>query len=38
LFGKIINAQDMIAQIMANRQHRVLKSALQSMVTAFIPI
>lgn len=38
LFGKIINAQDMIAQIMANRQHRVLKSALQSMVTAFIPL
>ncbi|MDP7536787.1 MAG: hypothetical protein QF470_03045 [Methylococcales bacterium] len=38
LFGKIINAQDMIAQIMANRQHRVIKSTLQSMVTAFIPI
>jgi len=38
LFGKIINAQDMMAQIMADRSHRSIKNVIQSVVTAFIPI
>lgn len=38
LFGKMINAQDMIAQIMADRSHRQIKNVLQSIATAFIPI
>ncbi len=38
LFGKMINAQDMLAQIMADRTHRQIKNTLQSMITAFIPI
>jgi len=38
LFGKMINAQDMLAQIMANRTHRQIKNTLQSLITAFIPI
>jgi hypothetical protein len=38
LFGKMINAQDMIAQIMADRTHRQIKNVLQSLATAFIPI
>lgn len=38
LFGKIINAQDMIAQIMADRNHRQIKNVIQAIATAFIPI
>lgn len=38
LFGKMINAQDMMAQIMADRSNRTIKNVLQSLVTAFIPI
>ncbi len=38
LFGKMINAQDMLAQIMADRSHRQIKTVIQSLVTAFIPI
>lgn len=38
LFGKMINAQDMMAQIMADRTNRTIKNVLQTLVTAFIPI
>jgi len=38
LFGKMINAQDMMAQIMADRSNRTIKNVLQSLVMAFIPI
>ena len=38
LFGKIINAQDMLAQIMADRSHRQIKNVIQSLLTAFIPL
>jgi hypothetical protein len=38
LFGKAINAQDMMAQIMADRSNRTIKNVIQSVVTAFIPI
>ena len=38
LFGKMINAQDMIAQIMADRSHRQIKKVIQAIATAFIPI
>jgi len=38
LFGKMINAQDMIAQIMADRSHRQIKNVIQAIATAFIPI
>ncbi|MGR9071593.1 MAG: hypothetical protein ACU833_00860 [Gammaproteobacteria bacterium] len=38
LFGKLINAQDMIAQIVADRTHRGIKTVIQSVATAFIPI
>ena len=38
LFGKMINAQDMMAQIIADRSHRQIKNVIQSLVTAFIPI
>ena len=38
LFGKMINAQDMMAQIVADRSNRTIKNVLQSLVTAFIPI
>lgn len=38
LFGKMINAQDMIAQIMADRTHRQIKNVIQHIATAFIPI
>jgi len=38
LFGKMINAQDMMAQIMADRSNRTIKNVLQSLITAFIPI
>jgi hypothetical protein len=38
LFGKMINAQDMMAQIMADRSNRTIKNVLQALVTAFIPI
>ncbi len=38
LFGKIINAQDMIAQIVADRTHREIKNVIQTLVTVFIPI
>ena len=38
LFGKMINAQDMMAQIMADRSNRTIKNVIQSLVTAFIPI
>ena len=38
LFGKIINAQDMLAQIMADRNHRQIKNVIQAVATAFIPI
>jgi hypothetical protein len=38
LFGKMINAQDMMALIMADRSNRTIKNVLQSLVTAFIPI
>jgi hypothetical protein len=38
LFGKIINAQDMMAQIMADRSHRQIKNAIQSVARVFIPI
>ncbi len=38
LFGKIINAQDMLALIMADRTHRQIKNVIQALATAFIPI
>jgi hypothetical protein len=38
LFGKMINAQDMLAQIMADRTHRQIKNTIQAVLTAFIPI
>lgn len=38
LFGKMINAQDMMAQIMADRTHRQIKNVIQSLATVFIPI
>lgn len=38
LFGKIINAQDMMAQIVADRTHRQIKTIFQALVIAFIPI
>jgi hypothetical protein len=38
LFGKIINAQDMMAQIVADRTHRQIKTIFQSLAMAFIPI
>ncbi len=38
LFGKMINAQDMLAQIMADRTHRQIKNSIQTVLTAFIPI
>jgi hypothetical protein len=38
LFGKIINAQDMLAQIIADRTNRQIKNVIQTLVTAFIPI
>ncbi len=38
LFGKIINAQDMMAQIIADRSNRQIKNVIQSLLTAFIPI
>lgn len=38
VFGKMINAQDMMAQIIADRSNRTIKNVLQSLVTAFIPI
>ncbi len=38
LFGKMINAQDMLAQIMADRNHRQIKYIIQTLATAFIPI
>jgi hypothetical protein len=38
LFGKMINAQDMMAQIIADRSNRQIKNVIQSLVTAFIPI
>ncbi len=38
LFGKMINAQDMIAQIIADRGHRQIKNVIQAIATAFIPI
>lgn len=38
LFGKMINAQDMMAQIMADRTNRTIKNVLQSLIMAFIPI
>ncbi|WP_305909542.1 hypothetical protein Q9L42_004920 [Methylomarinum sp. Ch1-1] len=38
LFGKMINAQDMLAQIMADRTHRQIKNVIQALATAFIPI
>lgn len=38
LFGKMINAQDMMAQITADRSNRTIKNVIQSLVMAFIPI
>ena len=38
LFGKMINAQDMMAQIIADRTNRQIKNVIQSVITAFIPI
>ena len=38
LFGKMINAQDMLAQIMADRTGRQIKNVIQSLLTVFIPI
>lgn len=38
LFGKVINAQDMMAQIMADRSNRTIKNVIQTLATAFIPI
>jgi hypothetical protein len=38
LFGKMINAQDMMALIIADRTNRSIKNVLQSLVTVFIPI
>jgi hypothetical protein len=38
LFGKAINAQDMMAQIMADRTNRTIKNVIQTLATAFIPI
>jgi hypothetical protein len=33
LFGKMINAQNMLVQIMADRTHRVIKNAIQAIAT-----
>jgi len=38
LFAKMINAQDMMAQIIADRSHRQIKNVIQTLMTAFIPI
>lgn len=38
LFGKTINAQDMMAQIIADRTHRQIKNVIQTLATVFIPI
>ncbi len=38
LFGKMIYAQDMMAQIMADRTHRQIKNIIQQITRAFIPI
>lgn len=38
LFGKMINAQDMLAQITADRNHRQIKNVIQAVATAFIPL
>lgn len=38
LFGKMINAQDMMAQIVSDTTHRQIKNIIQSMARAFIPI
>ncbi|MGR9116449.1 MAG: hypothetical protein ACU85E_11845 [Gammaproteobacteria bacterium] len=38
LFGKLINAQDMMAQIVANTTHREIKNVVQSLAAVFIPI
>jgi hypothetical protein len=38
LFGKMINAQDMMAQIIADRTNRQIKNVIQTLATAFIPI
>ena len=38
LFGKMINAQDMMAQIVADTTHRQIKNVLQALVKAFIPL
>lgn len=38
LFGKMISAQDIIAQITADRAHRQIKNLIQTLATAFIPI
>lgn len=38
LFGKMINSQDMLAQIIADRSNRQIKYIIQSAMTAFIPI
>ncbi len=38
LFSKMINAQDMMARIVADRNHRQIKYVIQTLVTAFIPI
>jgi hypothetical protein len=38
LFGKMINAQDMMALIIADRTNRTIKNVIQSLITKFIPI
>ena len=38
LFGKMINTQDVLAQIMADRNHRQIQYIIQTLATAFIPI
>ncbi len=38
LFGKMIHSQDMMAKIIADRNHRQIKYVIQTVVTAFIPI
>ena len=38
LFGKMINAQDMMAQIIADRTNRQIKNVIQTLATAFIPL
>lgn len=38
LFGKMINAQDMMAQIVADTTHRQIKNVIQSLARVFIPI